>query len=193
MPTFTTIAWETLLEPRVRESGKNNPPCSKQQAPKSAVVEEENKGEKRSAPAPRHVYISPALYATPEPTPIPDLAVDPLSPSPYVVNHKRRGGEGFGRRVDGFEEASLRKSPDAERDLDSEGIGDNVAEEVVDDTILGAEVAGGSIEEDDFFNPRCDSGRVDSSVYVGDCVKQAESRSYVSNQGEFFDAIEGQF
>ncbi|GER49425.1 hypothetical protein STAS_26668 [Striga asiatica] len=34
--------------------------------------------------------ISPALYATPEPTPLPD-SPSSFPPSPYIVNHKRRG------------------------------------------------------------------------------------------------------
>lgn len=37
--------------------------------------------------------ISPALYATPESTPLPDSPDSPTSfpPSPYIINHKRRG------------------------------------------------------------------------------------------------------
>ncbi|CAI9110816.1 OLC1v1010905C1 [Oldenlandia corymbosa var. corymbosa] len=34
--------------------------------------------------------ISPALYATPEPTPLPD-SPSSFPPSPYIINHKRRG------------------------------------------------------------------------------------------------------
>ncbi|KAL5981887.1 hypothetical protein ACLOJK_015954 [Asimina triloba] len=38
----------------------------------------------------RRAYISPALYATPKATPLPDCPSS-FIPSPYVVNHKRRG------------------------------------------------------------------------------------------------------
>nr|GFC36951.1 hypothetical protein CTI12_AA533660 [Tanacetum cinerariifolium] len=34
--------------------------------------------------------ISPALYTTPEPTPLPDTPTS-FAPSPFIVNHKRRG------------------------------------------------------------------------------------------------------
>ncbi|KAK1279109.1 hypothetical protein QJS04_geneDACA015731 [Acorus gramineus] len=37
----------------------------------------------------RRIFISPALYATPKPTPIPGSPTC-VSPSPYVVNHKHR-------------------------------------------------------------------------------------------------------
>ncbi|XP_047314443.1 probable splicing factor, arginine/serine-rich 4 [Impatiens glandulifera] len=82
MPSFTKVVWETLLEPVVQDSHK----CFF----KSDVVA--GNEEREDVRLTKHIYISPALYATPQPTPIPDCTSEPSSPSPYIVNHKRRGG-----------------------------------------------------------------------------------------------------
>ncbi|KAI3810605.1 hypothetical protein L1987_20226 [Smallanthus sonchifolius] len=91
MPTFTTIALQNLLEHRI--------PANKQ--------EEENDEEEKSKARKRlnHIYISPALYTTPQPTPILDYSSSgSVSPSPYVFNRKGRGGgKSANRRIDGFE------------------------------------------------------------------------------------------
>ncbi|KAL6964539.1 hypothetical protein U1Q18_035591 [Sarracenia purpurea var. burkii] len=204
MPTVTKFAWETLFEPRVPDSSENGL-NSQQQISKSALVvddddggnygdkEEENKKKKKKVQTPNHLYITPALYVTPAPAPIPDCSSDPLSPSPYVVNHKRRGG----RRVGEFDEAPQLESHGGGINSNSSGGGgDDVVEEAVEDNFLGAETGcevrneASVVEDDDFFDPRCDSPSVSSSTDGDDFGKQAECRSYVSNQGEFFDADE---
>ncbi|KAF5952078.1 hypothetical protein HYC85_010022 [Camellia sinensis] len=200
MPSISTLAWETLLEPRVRDSFKNTL-NSQQQIPKSSIVvddeDEEEKKNKKRTQAPNHIYISPALYTTPAPAPIPDSSF-PLSPSPYVVNHKRRGGDAVARRAGGFDETpQLKSPPDDETDSNSNGDVVVVVEEVVDDGVFGMETGGedrdgGSVVAvlDDFFDPRCESVSVGSSDGVGDFGKQVGCPSFVSNQGEFFDASE---
>lgn len=87
MPTFTTVALERLLEPTVRDSS----PCT------SKLVLESNKSEeaaavivKRERERTPHIYISPPLYTTPKPNPILESYPTSVSPSPYVVNRKRR-------------------------------------------------------------------------------------------------------
>ncbi|KAL7237804.1 hypothetical protein ACSBR2_003996 [Camellia fascicularis] len=194
MPTFTTIAWETLFEPRPRASYQNLLNSNQQQFPKSYAVHDENDAKKKKkemerAHTPNHIFITPALYVTPQPTPIPDSSSDPHSPSPYVANHKRRRGDALTRPFSGFHETP---PPQESRDSDSD------CEEVTDDVFLGAEIDrnGGSVaddgddDDDDFFSHCCDSVSVASSNGVTDFGKRAESRSYVSNQGEFFDADE---
>ncbi|KAJ8529686.1 hypothetical protein K7X08_036521 [Anisodus acutangulus] len=162
MPTYTAIAFENLVEPRVRKS------YGKQQ------LIERNEEEKvvDDIPAPaNHIYISPALYITPESAPIPETSSGSLSPSPYVVNHKRRGGVA-NRKLDGFEQVNDKT------DLDL-----NLKEELAENNTLFEEE-----EEDDdgFLDPRCDVFSVGS---VND-LKGLDCRSIVSTQGEFFDADE---
>ncbi|KAL7235553.1 hypothetical protein ACSBR1_018947 [Camellia fascicularis] len=200
MPSISTLAWETLLEPRVRDSFKNTL-NSQQQIPKSSIVvddeDEEEKKNKKRTQTPNHIYISPALYTTPAPAPIPDSSF-PLSPSPYVVNHKRRGGDAVARRARGFDETpQLKSPPDGDTHSNSNGDVVAVAEEVVDDGVFGMETGGedrdgGSVVAvvDDFFDPRCESVSVGSSAGVDDFGKQVGCPSFVSNQGEFFDASE---
>lgn len=80
MPSFTAVAFDTLLE---RKEKKN---VSKPPAP-PRKLEVGGSSRQRSI---RPNYVSPALYATPETTALPDSPTS-LSPSPYVINHKRRG------------------------------------------------------------------------------------------------------
>ncbi|XP_022751399.1 uncharacterized protein LOC111300058 [Durio zibethinus] len=95
MPTFTAIALDRLLEPgaskSVNKSGPNlkppipNPkpiPNSKLERTKNNISVMERKVNRPQ--------ISPALYATPEATPLPD-SPSSFPPSPYIINYKRRG------------------------------------------------------------------------------------------------------
>lgn len=159
MPTFTAIALENLLEPRVRESLKKPEP------------EDRNPGNWRPR---RHLYISPALYATPEQAPIPEYSSpDPPSPSPYVANHKRRGG--CHARV-----PEMRRRGDETEGFGVEEISQNFIDEDVD---------GVAEENEGFLDPRSE---VASALDAADSdLIQIESRSFVSAQGEFFDAIDG--
>lgn len=167
MPTYTAIAFENLLEPRVRKS------YGKQQL--NEINEEEKVVEDiEPPPAPaNHIFISPALYITPEPAPIPETSSGSVSPSPYVVNHKRRGGgEAFAKRkLDGLEKV---EQVNEKTDLDFK-----LEEELADEHLFD--------EDDGFLDPRCDAASTGS---VNE-VKGLDCRSYVSAQGEFFDADEG--
>ncbi|TMW94488.1 hypothetical protein EJD97_010214 [Solanum chilense] len=170
MPTYTAIAFENLLEPRVRKSyGKQ-------------VLNERNEEEKvvediEPPPAQaNHIFISPALYITPEPAPIPETSSGSLSPSPYLVNHKRRGGgEAFAnRKLDGLEEV---EQVNGKTDLDLD-LNLNLEEELPEENLFE--------EDEGFLDPRCDALSIGS---VNE-VKGIDCRSYVSAQGEFFDADE---
>ncbi|XP_031496843.1 uncharacterized protein LOC116262003 [Nymphaea colorata] len=97
MPTFSTIALENLLEPDV-----TRPTKQKDLKPMFQIRRQPEKETQKSAgyrvKRPQHVYFCPALYTTPEPTPIPDPPSS-FSPSPYVINYKRR--EPLPQKTDG--------------------------------------------------------------------------------------------
>lgn len=165
MPTFTAIALENLLEPRARDSLKK-PLTGKPENPNPV------------SGGPRHLYISPALYTTPEQAPVPGFtSPDPYSPSPYLVNLKRR--RGFNERTTEVPESPCEDESDG---FGLEGVGENIVNE------------NGDVAEEDegFLDPRSEAVSVGSAVDANDfCRNQVESRSFVSSQGEFFDAIEG--
>uniref|UniRef100_A0A2P2NG53 Uncharacterized protein n=1 Tax=Rhizophora mucronata TaxID=61149 RepID=A0A2P2NG53_RHIMU len=99
MPTFNAIALDRLLEPGAPKSidksvpSLNHPPkpqgLSKTKAVPNSNLERRNSTSniERKVSRPQ---ISPALYATPEATPLPD-SPSSFPPSPYIINHKRRG------------------------------------------------------------------------------------------------------
>ncbi|KAJ6845510.1 uncharacterized protein M6B38_287305 [Iris pallida] len=74
MPHFPAFALDRLLEPGSGNPNHNPPP----------VLVPVKLGRELS------YVVSPVLYATPDITPLPDTPSS-FSPSPYVVNHKRRG------------------------------------------------------------------------------------------------------
>nr|XP_010906332.1 uncharacterized protein LOC105033294 [Elaeis guineensis]XP_010906333.1 uncharacterized protein LOC105033294 [Elaeis guineensis] len=83
MPTFTAIALDRLLEPGASRNTTMKPPLAPvklEKAPPSPSGKKSN----------RRPNVSPALYATPETTPLPD-SPSSYPPSPYIINHKRRG------------------------------------------------------------------------------------------------------
>lgn len=189
MPTFTAIALENLLEPGVRDS------CKKPPKPNQGVSNDDSEAtERREDPSAnprvggsRHIYISPALYVTPEPASIPgNSSPNPSSPSPYVVNHKRRGGgENSRRRVEKYDIQDLTPGKDG-NDL-------NLEEGVVDSFVNESEGSkadnDGEYDDEGFFDPRSDRLSVGSFDEVSDFEgREIESRSFESAQGEFFDA-----
>ncbi|KAG8662729.1 hypothetical protein MANES_01G137800v8 [Manihot esculenta] len=101
MPTFTAIALDRLLEPGASKSVDNsvprsNPAPEQRLPPKTRPVPSSKSILKRRnsiSATERKVSLpqrSPALYATPEATPLPD-SPSSFTPSPYIINHKRRG------------------------------------------------------------------------------------------------------
>ncbi|KAI3785302.1 hypothetical protein L1987_44418 [Smallanthus sonchifolius] len=98
MPTFTTVALDTLIEPKASKlaaAGKPKPEPKLERWNSGGIPGADRKpnliNTAMTIERKHHwTQISPALYATPEPTPVPD---SPLSfpTSPYIVDHKRRG------------------------------------------------------------------------------------------------------
>ncbi|KAK6119119.1 hypothetical protein DH2020_047127 [Rehmannia glutinosa] len=178
MPTFATVPLESLLELRARDSlnkklfngGQEDPDPERQ----------------NGRPRHRHLYISPALCVTPEQAPIPDYtSPDPLSPSPYVINHKCRHGGNEPTRA-GVGEVS--DFPSA-----NECGGFSLKEEIGDNFVNRNMYANDDVDEDDdegFLDTMSGSMSVGSEVGENDLLagKQIESQSSVSAQGEFFDA-----
>ncbi|KAF3440996.1 hypothetical protein FNV43_RR19282 [Rhamnella rubrinervis] len=105
MPTFTALALDTLLEPGGSKSADKSVPNSKPVSNSKPVPNSKLERRNSVSVAEKRVYrppITPALYATPEATPLPDSPTS-FPPSPYIVNHKRRGP----RLLKSFSEANV--------------------------------------------------------------------------------------
>lgn len=141
MPTFTAIAFDRLIEPR--ESKSVDMPVATLKHVKSRPgppPHPNSKLERRnSTPVERRInrpQIKPALYATPETTTLP-ASDSPSSfpPSPYIVNHKRRGP----RLVKSF---SVDDVASHQKAMDELGVNGSAAKspETKDDSSLGGSV-----------------------------------------------------
>ncbi|OVA13489.1 hypothetical protein BVC80_379g15 [Macleaya cordata] len=143
MPTFTAIALESLLEPSLRNSGRNNNSSSSSSS--SPPLKQKNKNNSNSInnsfttkKPPKHIYISPALYTTPEPAPIPYSSADSVSPSPYVLNRKRRDlrAPEAANRLHGFEiKQGTASVVDIDDDDDDDGLVVVVANNMTGDDV----------------------------------------------------------
>lgn len=101
MPTFTAIAFDScFIQPASSNSMITaNTVVEKEHVAASAEadVSTPKLGRRHNTPTPLTIdrkyhwsQISPTLYATPQPAPLPTSPTS-FSPSPYVINHKRRG------------------------------------------------------------------------------------------------------
>ncbi|CAJ1930234.1 unnamed protein product [Sphenostylis stenocarpa] len=88
MATFTAIALDRLIEP-----GASNP-VDKSTPTSIAIPNSHKLGRSTKAPAKKNKAprppLKPTLYTTPVVAPIPDTPSS-FPPSPYIINHKRRG------------------------------------------------------------------------------------------------------
>lgn len=100
MPTFTAIALDRFIEPGPSKAA-DKPAPTPMPVPKSQKLDNSMPVPKfqkleRSTSAPNaknkipRPRLKPALYTTPEVTPLPD-SPSSFPPSPYIINHKRRG------------------------------------------------------------------------------------------------------
>ncbi|KAK9137098.1 hypothetical protein Sjap_007692 [Stephania japonica] len=155
MPTFTAVALDTLLKGPIPERPKSSPPMS------ITTAEANNRLQ------------WPSLYATPETAPLPD-SPSPFStsPSPYIVNHKRRRGPRLCRRGDG----------DGERAVGEANGGGGFS-------FVGSVAGGGGGSDcDDFFDPNETMSSAGSVVGGFDSAFKACSNP--PPVPEFFDASE---
>ncbi|KAH9624358.1 hypothetical protein KSS87_004405 [Heliosperma pusillum] len=137
--------------------------------------------------------LTPALYTTPEPTPLPVSPTSSFPPSsPFLINHKRRGprlSKSFSENLVAVavsaevghtrslseENISLERNGDAfnevlEKSSSSENgveIGGGV-EKVEDNEAKGGIGSGSGLESDDFFDPQ-ESMSFSSSIDTEDC------------------------
>ncbi|KAL4582632.1 hypothetical protein LXL04_007189 [Taraxacum kok-saghyz] len=154
MPTFTTVALDSLIEPKpskLPSSDKTNPK-PKLEIPNinSTITKQgsrpfpsDGKLELNIERKNHWTQISPALYATPEPTPLPDSQLS-FPSSPYVVDHKRRGprlsktySAVLTRDIDDAKSAD--KSGKSGKSLEAEDVGSSKAFDTTD-TVSGTHV-----------------------------------------------------
>ncbi|KAF8406459.1 hypothetical protein HHK36_008546 [Tetracentron sinense] len=203
MPTITAIAIDRFLE-----SG----------APKSiAKTSPNSKLERRNTSTEKQIHW-PSLYATPEATPLPD-SPSSFPPSPYIVNHKRRGPRLLKRFSQ--DHVSLRQQSIEEENVDEkcrnavnsiegvsvayscEEVGENgfhdgkLGSSNLDDGLVGNDDSSKMVtvnserecEGEDLFDPR-ESMSVTSSIEVGENGGAERSLKMTTPMAEFFDAWE---
>ncbi|XP_010254775.1 PREDICTED: uncharacterized protein LOC104595646 [Nelumbo nucifera] len=196
-PTLTAVALDRLLEHGAPKS-----------IPKPLNTKPDSRTEKRT-----HLpQISPTLYATPVPTPLPD-SPSSFPPSPYIVNHKRRGP----RLLKSFvqDDVSLQQQGTEEMKVDTNGNNMDIevvettsAKEVVvngfrdgepgnrnlndglgvteDSSKVGATVDGRD-ECEDFFDPQ-ESMSFTSNIDEEDTRGTERPLKLTTPMGEFYDA-----
>ncbi|XP_051144067.1 uncharacterized protein LOC127260387 [Andrographis paniculata] len=169
MPTLTAVALDNFLHHGAHDSQKN-------------PLHENGEADAKNG-GPRHLYIMPALYSTPHQAPLPENAT-PHSPSPYVVNHKRRGGRNEGSAVPELDKGDVLGLENEQTEV--------VGVDFFDEDFVRN-------EDGDFFvrgalELPCDEARGkdddDDDDAASLSTKEIDTRSYVSAQGEFFDAID---
>ncbi|KAJ6732866.1 BACTERIOPHAGE N4 ADSORPTION B PROTEIN [Salix koriyanagi] len=141
MPHFTAIALDRLLEPGASKSvdmpvpsnkypvpkpkPKTSPPELKRPLPNSNLERRNSTSViERKCNRPQ---ISPGLYTTPASTPLPDSPTS-FHPSPYIINHKRRGP----RLLKSFSEEDLASRKKELEKVEVNGNVNNGENEVVD-------------------------------------------------------------
>lgn len=210
MPTFTAIALDSLLEPGSRNPSLKPPPTPvkvQRQLPIPTVPQ----SEKKNIPSRPHHAVSPSLYTTPDVTPLPD---SPLSfpPSPYIINHKRRGPrlrKSYSQDSVVFDE-SMPANHDCSVEAtnmscmgEGESKGGNL-EDVVngahshsENGVVGKEETGKSVvveverdaELDDFLDFQ-DSASMTSNTDMDDNSRGDRSWKPSTPSGEYYDAFE---
>ena len=234
MPTLSAIQLDRYLESNTTSSNLNNnnkkipdvvsssPNLDRRNTASYDLKSSYSRGKDLPPPHPQlrrgnstssssaRVHIHPALYTTPEPTPIPDSPTSSFPPSsPYLINHKRRGPRLLKSLSDQNVAAAVAESDGHKRSLSEENVAGERGEEVVDmksnDEVLRNEIEieeAGVVngegmrengESEDFYDPQESlsfSSAVDSEEFGGD--KSASGKANTP-MGEFFDAWEGIF
>ncbi|KAF2302299.1 hypothetical protein GH714_034027 [Hevea brasiliensis] len=209
MPTFTAIALDRLLEPGASKSvdksvpssnpvPKPNFPPKTRPVPNSKLERRNNtSATERKVSCPQ---ISPALYATPEVTPLPD-SPSSFTPSPYIINHKRRGP----RLLKSFSEddvASRRKTLDEMNGSarDSPPITGEIVNGAHEASSEGEHMNGvhdgeiggkRDVDTEDFFDPRESISYSSNTDNEGNSVVESSVKLAATTPvGEFYDAWE---
>ncbi|XP_071705519.1 uncharacterized protein [Rutidosis leptorrhynchoides] len=203
---ITTIALDQLIESKA----SNNPMEADNNANDSRQGSRNNGTDKSTDRNHHWSQISPALYATPEPTPLPD-SPSSFAPSPYIVDHKRRGPRLFNalsedviaihRAVADEKDTEIVNSLEADIVESSSVVNDTVADIVLDpmlnrtddasaepDNFESVELEKDS-EMDDFFDPQ-DSMSFRSSIDGESSSGLERSVNLNASSSEFYDAWE---
>lgn len=198
MPTFTTVALHSLIEPKPSKSmaaGKKESD-SKQGSQVNATDKQQPdlKNNPETKERKHHwTQISPALYTTPEPKPLPNIPDSPSSftPSPYIVNHKGRGPRLLKPLSHDVESYPLVNDTDnvLEPLEDSQTQTKSVIEEHGNHHISNNEATEQDTEMDDFFDPQ-DSLSVRSSTDGESSFRLDLSLNLNTSGSEFYDAWE---
>lgn len=178
MPTFTAIALESLLEP-----GSRNPNPNSKPPPPPARLSLNPPSEKKKIPLRPPHAVSPILYATPEVTPLPD-SPSSFPPSPYIINHKRRGPRlvKSSSQIDVFCE-SLPSDLDPKNGNEGElkNVENEVQENCNEEKLENGVVGNGNCEESNLGNGDVGMEEMEGSLNV-----------QVERKGEFDDFLDFQ-
>ncbi|KAL2924934.1 Glycine--tRNA ligase beta subunit [Bienertia sinuspersici] len=152
-----------------------------------------------SSPVRARAQITPSLYATPEPTPIPDSPTSSFPPSsPFLINHKRRGPRLLKSVSDQNVAASV-ASPLHSRSFSEESV---LIEQEVDEKLA---VVNGSNDDVSAVEGELEEGLVNGESPMRENVKRIHellgttdtedyggerSAKMYTPMGEFFDAWE---
>ncbi|GMH14877.1 hypothetical protein Nepgr_016718 [Nepenthes gracilis] len=210
MPTFTAVALDRLLEPGASESVSNkssalesnlerrNTAALKADGAKSVpkrpsvplrpMLEGRNSSPLTAMKKAQWPQISPVLYTTPESRPLPDSPTL-FSPSPYLINHKRRGP----RLMKSFTEQNVlpqQKDKEVEEISGNECTGDTK----VDINCSGGAVSAANAVEEErvngFHGGRTENGETGNGVIEENGGPQVAVRWSSERDGEiedFFD------
>ncbi|PKU77789.1 uncharacterized protein LOC110092126 [Dendrobium catenatum] len=200
MPTMTTaLAIDGLFQYNRKESLAKKPSPSESRE----TAAELPASEVAAGPSAQRYFYSPALYATPDPGPIPDVSSIASSPNIYVVNHKRRDGgsrKAAPSRAEGFEdklEADVLKGGDAIALSGILGKGKEKVEEEEKKKFVGWVGDAEIVEEvnDDFLDPQdsANAGPSGSDVEDGDSLRCGCSGNQPRSQDEYYDTAEDFF
>lgn len=154
------------------ERGVSVPPNAKLERgvgiPSNANLDRKNSAPFTAAVDKEHHWtqISPALYATPESTPLPD-SPSSFPPSPYIINHKRRGPR-LMKSFSEYDVAAWAKQNDEIKVDDSEGSAEKgVLSACKDDISVPAKVLDSAM--DDNSSPS-GSRDVKEKIFTGVCT-----------------------
>ncbi|XP_010557802.1 PREDICTED: uncharacterized protein LOC104826683 [Tarenaya hassleriana] len=118
MPTFSAIAFDSLLEPGASGSVANTVSSDKSPSSRPPISKlERSKGRPPREKTVSRPQMSPGLYATREEIPLPDPPSS-FPPSPYINNHKSRGPRLLKSSSD--IDVSLRQKTENEVDTDGD-------------------------------------------------------------------------
>ncbi|CAH1421519.1 unnamed protein product [Lactuca virosa] len=154
MPTFTTVALDSLIEPKASKlasTGKTKPEPKLERRNSSSTLTKQGSGIHGADGKPelgnttitterKHHWnqISPALYATPEPTPLPDSQLS-FPSSPYVVDHKRRGPR-LSKTYSAVLHRDEKKAVEIGKSLEAEDVGSSKVFDTKDTVSTNADV-----------------------------------------------------